>query len=73
MEIFTIILLLILIVMNICMFYIHFISYERKKVVLDTEKKPKLTKEEKDKQKKIKESFENLMNYDESVARKIRK
>lgn len=34
------------------------------------ETKPKLTKEEKDKQKQIKESFENLMNYDEYTARR---
>ena len=35
--------------------------------------KPRLTKEEKDKQERIKKSFDNLMNYDESVARRIRK
>lgn len=34
---------------------------------------PKLTKEEKDKQERMKNAFDNLMNYDETIARKIRK
>lgn len=39
------------------------------KVVEKTENKPKLTEDEEKKQKKIREAFENLMNYDENVAR----
>lgn len=34
---------------------------------------PKLTKEEKDKQERMKNAFDNLMNYDETIARRIRK
>ena len=34
------------------------------------EKKPKLTREEKDKQEQIKKAFDNLMNYDETTARR---
>lgn len=39
------------------------------KVVEKVENKPKLTEDEEKKQKKIREAFENLMNYDENVAR----
>lgn len=41
------------------------------------EEKPKaevkLTKEEKEKQERMKTAFDNLMNYDEIIARRIRK
>ena len=41
------------------------------------EEKPKaevkLTKEKKEKQERMKTAFDNLMNYDETIARKIRK
>jgi len=73
MKILLIILLLILITMNIITIYMCFMSYERKNIKLKEPMKPKLTKEQKDKQEQLKKSFDNLMNYDESVARKIRK
>ena len=69
MEIFIIILLFILIIINGIGLYLKFIPIEKKTVKLE-ENKPKLTKEEEEKQKRIKESFDNLMNYDEATARK---
>lgn len=70
MEILIILLLFILLFINVFALYKQF--YEHEKPVAG-QIKPKLTKEEKDKQEQIKKSFENLMNYDESIARKIRK
>ena len=69
MEIFIIILLLISLVFNGIVLYLHFIPYEKENVKLEEPKKPKLTQEEKDKQEKMKKSFDNLMNYDEKIAR----
>lgn len=40
------------------------------KCIPKEEKKPKLTKEEREKQEKIKKHFENLMNYDYEQALK---
>ena len=66
MEILLFIMLLIQIGINIFML----IKQKRPtKVVEKAENKPKLTKDEEKKQKKIREAFENLMNYDENVAR----
>ncbi len=52
-------------------------SIELLKIKSEPEEKPKaevkLTKEEKDKQERMKQAFDNLMNYDERIARKIRK
>lgn len=69
MDILIIILLLILLAVDITTLYLNFIPYERTKVKLEEPKKPKLTREEEDKQKQIKKSFENMMNYDEKIAR----
>ena len=68
MEIFLIIILLILVVANYTALF-HSLKQMKKPEVKETEKKPRLTKEEKEKQKKIRESFDNLMNYDETIAR----
>ena len=66
-----IILLLIIIIISIG-FNIFMIIKQTEKInePKKVERKPKLTKAEEEKQKKIKESFENLMNYDETTARK---
>ena len=52
-------------------------SIELLKTKSEPKEKPKaevkLTKEEKDKQERMKQAFDNLMNYDERIARKIRK
>jgi uncharacterized membrane protein len=66
MEIFLFITLLICIGIN---FFLIYKNWLQKKEPKQVEKKPKLTKEEKEKQKKIRESFDNLMNYDENIAR----
>lgn len=66
MEILLFIILLIQIGINI------FVLIKQKrptKVVEKVENKPKLTKDEEKKQKRMREAFENLMNYDENVAR----
>ena len=65
-----IILLLIIIIISIGFNIYMFIKQTEKVEPKKVEKKPKLTKAEEEKQKKIKESFENLMNYDEATARK---
>lgn len=54
------------------------IEFERSKELLKPKEEkpkaePKLTREEKDKQERMKNAFDNLMNYDETIARKIRK
>ena len=66
MKILIVILLLVLIATD------GFLIYETivKREEVGKTPKPKLTKEQKDKQKQIKESFENLMNYDETTARR---
>jgi hypothetical protein len=70
MEILTIILLLVLIAMDVFLF-IKLQSCEPKQMKAQPlPPKPKLTREEKDKQEQIKKSFENLMNYDEKAARR---
>ena len=67
MEIFLIILVLIVVGINIFLLYKNM---ELKKKTKEVKKEPQLTKEEREKQKKIKESFDNLMNYDETIARR---
>ena len=66
MEIVITILLLILVLANI---YVLYLMQNNEKKHIENKNKPKLTKEEKDKQEKIKEAFDNLMNYDEKIAR----
>ena len=70
MKIFVIIVLILLFASNVFILVEYFKEIKKHET---KQTKPKLTREEKDKQKQLKESFENLMNYDESVARKIRK
>ncbi|MBO7733033.1 MAG: hypothetical protein J6S67_10780 [Methanobrevibacter sp.] len=70
MEILILILLILLLFLNAFVLYTVFL---KQKKPVKTEAKPKLTKEEKDKQKEIKKAFDNLMNYDENAARKRRK
>lgn len=66
MEIFLIIVLLISVGVN----FFLFINQRKPKIeVKEVKKEPKLSKEEKEKQKRIRESFDNLMNYDENIAR----
>ena len=66
MEIFLIIVLLISVGVN----FFLFINQRKPKIeIKEVKKEPKLSKEEKEKQKKIRESFDNLMNYDENIAR----
>ncbi len=52
-------------------------SAELLKQKKEPEEKPKaevkLTKEEREKQERMKTAFDNLMNYDERIARRIRK
>ncbi len=67
MEILMIILLIILILINGLTLYLNYINEH--KTVKPEGKKQKLTREEKDKQEQIKKSFDNLMNYDEKIAR----
>lgn len=67
MEIFLIIILLISVGINVFML----INQRKPKVeIKEVKKEPKLTREEKEKQKKIREAFDSLMNYDEITARK---
>lgn len=68
----TIIMLLLMIAIVVLDCFCLLKLYEKPKEQPKTTK-PRLTKEEKDKQERIKKSFDNLMNYDESVARRIRK
>ena len=65
MEIILLILLLVSFGINIFL-----LVKKEKKPAKPIEKKPKLTKEEKDKQEQIKKAFDNLMNYDETTARR---
>lgn len=69
MEIVLIILLALSLVCNYCLLY------KKEKEIMKPKKqeKPKLNKEEEEKQKQIKKAFDNLMNYDEKTARQIRK
>ena len=70
MKVLTIILLLVLIAMDVFLF-IKLQSCEPKQMKAQPlSPKPKLTKEEKDKQEQLRKSFDNLMNYDESAARR---
>lgn len=64
MEIFLIIILLISVGINV------FMLTNQRKQPKEVKKEPKLTREEKEKQKKIREAFDSLMNYDEITARK---
>lgn len=66
MEIVIIIMLVILLFMDGYIIY----SDIKSKIPEIKPMKPKLTKEEKDKQKMLRESFDNLMKYDEITARK---
>lgn len=67
MEIFLIIILLISVGINVFML----INQRKPKVeIKEVKKESKLTREEKEKQKKIREAFDSLMNYDETTARK---
>ena len=66
MDIVLIILVLVLVGTN---FFILYKTENRIQEPKKVEKEPKLTKEEKEKQKQLKKSFENLMNYDEKTAR----
>lgn len=67
MEILIIILLIVLIGFDIY----AVLEIKKRSVIKEASKiKPRLTKEEKDKQEQIKKSFENLMNYDETTARR---
>ena len=66
MEVTLIILLLISIGVNLLMLYIN---WKQPQKVKEVKKEPRLTKEEKEKQKRIRESFDNLMKYDENIAR----
>ena len=69
MEILTIILLLVLLGMDV--FLLIKVEFKREQMTAKPlPPKPKLTREEKDKQEQIKKSFENLMNYDEKAARR---
>lgn len=66
MEIILLIFLLVMVGLN---FYLLYRGWEQIQKPKEVKKEPKLTKEEKEKQKKIKQSFENMMNYDETIAR----
>ena len=68
MEILMIILLLVLLGMDV--FLLIKVEFKREQMTAKPLTKPKLTREEKDKQEQIKKSFENLMNYDEKAARR---
>jgi hypothetical protein len=67
MEILIVILLIILLAFDgaIIVFYIKDKGTPKEKPM-----KVKLSKEDKEKQKRIKESFDNLMKYDEQTARR---
>ena len=67
MEILIVILLIILLAFDAA---IVFEFLKEKRAVKPKESKVKLSKEDKEKQKKIKESFDNLMKYDEQTARR---
>ena len=71
MEILMIILLLILLAMDV--YLLVKVEFKREQMTAKPLVKQKLSKEEKDKQEQLKKSFENLMNYDETTARKNRK
>lgn len=74
METVLIILILILVALNTRLLYkIEIKPYIPKKSKPETIEKPKLSREEEEKQKMIKNAFDNLMNYDENIARRIRK
>lgn len=64
MEIILLILLLVSFGINV------FLLTRREKVIEKPVEKPELTTEEEKKQKQIKEAFNNLMNYDENIARR---
>lgn len=68
MEILMIILLLVLVAIDV--FLLIKVEFKREQMTAKPLIKQKLTKEEKDKQEQIKKSFENLMNYDETTARR---
>lgn len=68
MEILMIILLVILLAMDV--YLLIKVEFKREQMTAKPLIKQKLTKEEKDKQEQIKKSFENLMNYDETTARR---
>lgn len=65
---FIILLILALVLATINIFLISKINLQNKEPIKE-EKKPRLTKEEKEKQKQLREAFESLMNYDENIAR----
>lgn len=67
------IILLILLLISIGINFFLLIKSEKKINEPKIEKKPKLTREEKEKQEQIKKAFDNLMSYDESIARKMGK
>lgn len=68
MEILIIILLVILLAMDV--YLLIKVEFKREQMTAKPLIKQKLTKEEKDKQEQIKKAFENLMNYDETTARR---
>jgi len=70
MKVFVIIMLALLLAFDIFVVieYFKLIKENKEKPV-----KPELTREEKEKQEQLRKSFDNLMNYDENIARKIRK
>jgi hypothetical protein len=68
MEILIVVLLLVLVAMDV--FLLIKVEFKREQMTAKPLVKQKLTKEEKDKQEQIKKSFENLMNYDETTARR---
>jgi hypothetical protein len=68
MEILIVVLLLVLVAMDV--FLLIKVEFKREQMTAKPLIKQKLTKEEKDKQEQIKKSFENLMNYDETTARR---
>lgn len=70
MEILILILLIILLLVD--GFILYMVFFKQKKLPAK-EIKPRMTKEEKEKQKEIKTAFDNLMRYDEQLARKSRK
>lgn len=60
-----------MVMLNITLIVLYILEKQHKTIV-EVEKKPKLTREEKEKQEQIKKSFENLMSYDERIAQKKR-
>lgn len=65
------IILILMVMLNITLIVLYILEKQHKTIV-EVEKKPKLTREEKEKQEHIKKSFENLMSYDERIAQKKR-